>query len=109
MENSKRGILPFRHGIHLSNEQSPKIPEGKERMSMIPYASVVDSLMYVMLCTRPDICYAMGVVSRYQLDPREEHWITVKHILKYLMRTRHYIVVYFSGSLEIVGYTDSDF
>ena len=33
MENSKRGSLPFRHGIHLSKEQSPKTPEQKERMS----------------------------------------------------------------------------
>ena len=61
MENSKRGSLPFRHGIHLSKEQSPKTPEQKEHMSRIPYASAVGSLMYAMLCTRPDICYAVGV------------------------------------------------
>ena len=61
MENSKRGSLPFRHGIHLSKEQSPKTPEQKERMSRIPYASAVGSLMYAMLCTRPDICYVVGV------------------------------------------------
>ena len=65
MENSKRGLLPFRHGIHLSKEQSPKTPEEKELMSKKPYASAVGSLMYAMLCTRPDICYAVGVVSRY--------------------------------------------
>ena len=109
MENSKRGSLPFRHGIHLSKEQSPKTPEQKERMSRIPYASAVGSLMYAMLCTRPDICYAVGVVSRYQSDPGEEHWIAVKHILKYLRRTRDYMLVYSSGSLETIGFTDSDF
>ena len=109
MENSKRGSLPFRHGIHLSKEQSPKTPEQKERMSRIPYASAVGSLMYAMLCTRPDICYAVGVVSRYQSDPGEEHWIAVKHILKYLRRTRNYMLVYSSGSLETIGFTDSDF
>ena len=73
MENSKRGTLPFRHGIHLSKEQSPKTPERKEHMSRIPYASTVGSLMYAMLYTRPDICYVVGVVSRYQSDPGEEH------------------------------------
>ena len=78
-------------------------------MSMMSYTSVVGSLMYAMLCTRPDICYVMGVVSQYQSDPREEHWIAVKHILKYLRRTRDYMLVYSSGSLEIFGYTDSDF
>ena len=109
MENSKRETLPFRHGIHLFKEQSPKTPEKKERMSMISYASAVGSLMYAMLCTMPDICYAMGVVSRYQSDSGKEHWIAVKHILKYLRRTRDYMLVYSSGSLETVGYTDSDF
>ena len=109
MENSKKGTLPFRHGVHLSKEQSPKTLEQKERMSRIPFASAVGSLMYVMLCTRPDVCYAVGIVSRYQSDPGEEHWIAVKHILKNLSRTRDYMLVYSSGSLETIGYIDSDF
>ena len=109
MENSKRGLLPFKHGIHLSKEQSPKTPEEKELMSKKPYASAVGSLIYVMLCTRPDICYAVGVVSRYQSDPEVEHWTTVKHILKYLKRTRDYMLVYSSESLKTLGYTNSDF
>ena len=109
MENSKRGLLPFKHGILLSKEQSPKTPEEKELMSKKPYASAAGSLMYAMLCTRPDICYAVGVVSRYQSDPGVEHWTAVKHILKYLKRTRDYMLVYSSGSLKTLGYTDSDF
>ena len=103
MENSKKGTLPFRHGVHLSKEQSPKTLEQKERMSRIPFASVVGSLMYAMLCTRPNICYAVGIVSRYQSDPGEELWIAVKHILKYLRRTRDYMLVYSSGNLETIG------
>ena len=54
-ENSKKGLLLFRHGIRLSKGQSPKTPEEKELMSKKPYASVVGSLMYAMLCTRLDI------------------------------------------------------
>ena len=73
MKNSKKGILPFRHGVYLSKEQSPKTLEQKERMSRIPFSSAVGSLMYAMLCTRPDICYAVGIVSWYQSDTREEH------------------------------------
>ena len=109
MENSKKGTLPFRHEVHLSKEQSPKTLEQKERMSRIPFSLTVGSLMYVMLCTRPDICYAVGIISRNQSDPGEEHWIVVKHILKYLRRTRDYMLVYSSGSLETISYTDSDF
>lgn len=78
-------------------------------MSRVPYASAVGSLMYAMLCTRPDICYAVGVVSRYQSNPGQEHWVAVKHILKYLKRTRDMMLVYTSNDLVIQGYTDSDF
>ena len=70
-------------------------------MRNCPYASAVGSLMYVMLCTRPDICYAVRIVSRYQSNPGSEHWTTVKNILKYLNRTKHYFLVF--------GGEDSDF
>ena len=65
--------------------------------------------MYAMLCTRPDICYAVGMVARYQSNPGQGHWTAVKHILKYLKRTRDYMLVYQSDSLVPLGYTDSDF
>ena len=65
--------------------------------------------MYAMLCTRPDICYVVGVVSRYQSNPGPKHWIEVKHILKYLRRSRDYMLVYKGGVLNPVGYTNSDF
>ena len=78
-------------------------------MRRIPYASAVGSLMYAMLCTRPDICYAVGVVSRFQSNPGPEHWVGVKHILKYLRRTKYYMLVYSGGDLNLQGYTDSDF
>ena len=84
MQDSKKGFVPFRVGISLSSNQRPKTPAEIERMRGIPYALTVGSLMYVMLCTRPDICIAVGMVSRYQSDPGEEHWIAVKHIFKYL-------------------------
>ena len=49
------------------------------------------------------------MVSRYQPDPGEEHWIAVKHIFRYLWRTRGYMLVFQDESLVPIGYTDSDF
>ncbi|KAA0050040.1 gag/pol protein [Cucumis melo var. makuwa] len=106
MHNSKKGLLPYRYGIHLSKEQCPKTPQEVEDMSNIPYASAVGSLMYVMLCTRPNICYSIGIVSRYQSKPRRDHWTVVKNILKYLRRTKDYMLVYGSKDLILTGYTD---
>ena len=62
-----------------------------------------------MLCTRPDICYAVGIVSRYQSNSRMGHWIAMKHILKYIRRTKDYMLVYSGRDLNLIGYTDSDF
>ena len=65
MQNAHGVLLPIRLGKFLSKEQCPKTPQEVDDMSRVPYASAVGSLMYAMLSTRPDICYAVGVVSRY--------------------------------------------
>ena len=109
MQNSKKGLLSFRHGVPLFDDQRPKTLEEENMMRQIPYASAVGSLIYAMLCTRPDIYYSVGMVSRYQSNLGLKHWQAVKHILKYLRRTRDYMLVYHSEDLIPIGYTDSDF
>ena len=109
MVDFKKGFVPFRVRISLLGNQRPKTPTEIERMREISYASAVRSLMYAMLCTRPDICFVVGMVSRYQSDPYEEHWTAVKHIFKYLRRTRDYMLVYQDESIVPIGYTNSDF
>ena len=78
-------------------------------MSKIPYASAIGSLLYAMLCTRPDIAHAVSVTSRYQSNPGKEHWTSVKCTLKYLRSTKDMFLVFGNGELQIQGYTDSDF
>ncbi|KAK8596896.1 hypothetical protein V6N12_065375 [Hibiscus sabdariffa] len=94
MEESKRGFLPMRHGISLSKEMCPSTPQERERMSQIPYASAIGSIMYAMICTRLDLSYALSMTSRYQANPGEGHWTAVKNILKYLRRTKDVFLVY---------------
>ncbi|KAK8618056.1 hypothetical protein V6N13_115931 [Hibiscus sabdariffa] len=50
----------------------PSTPQERERMSQIPYASTIVSIMYAMICTRPDLLYALSMTSRYQANPGEE-------------------------------------
>ena len=66
MHCSKPVATPVEKCLTLSLDQCPKTDQQKEKMKDVPYASAVGSLMYVMLCTRPDICFAVGLVSRYQ-------------------------------------------
>ena len=111
MQDSKRGFLPMSHGIKLSKSQCPTTKDERERMDKIPNASTIGSIMYAMLCTRPDISYALSMTSRFQSDLSECHWIAVKNILKYLRRTKDIFLIYGGqeGELVISGYTDAGF
>ncbi|KAK8705299.1 hypothetical protein V6N13_048903 [Hibiscus sabdariffa] len=73
MEESKRGLLSMRHGISISKEMCPSTPQERERMSQIPYASAIGSIMYAMICTQPDLSYALSMTSRYQANTGEGH------------------------------------
>ena len=53
-------------------------------MSRIPYFSVVGSLMYAMVCSLPDLAYAVSAVSKYMEKPIKEHWKAVQWIMRYL-------------------------
>ena len=64
--------------------------------------------MYVMLCTRPDICFAVGLVSRFQSNPGPTHWKAVKRILQYLRGIADYMLCYQGRDLHLRGYSDAD-
>ena len=77
-------------------------------MRRVLYASVVGSLMYDMVCTRPDIAYAVAVVSRFLSNLGQLHWEVVKWIMRYLQGTSKLKLTFGSGKPILVGYTDSD-
>lgn len=89
---------PKARGETLSLEMCPRTENEKEDMSRVPYSSVVGNLMYAMMCTRPDICYDVGLVSRYQSNPGRDHWNAVKRIFRYLKGTADYSLCY-SGKI----------
>ena len=82
-------------------------------MSHVPYASAVGSLMYAMVCTRPDIAHAVGVLSRFMSNLGKEHWTPVKRVFKYLHGTSDYGLCYQGRTrlervLDIHGFVDAD-
>ena len=88
MQNAKRGYVPVSQGITISKDQCPKSLDEKDRMNKVSYASAIGSIMYVMVCTRPDVSYTLSMTSRYQSNPGEGHWTAVKNIFKYLKRIK---------------------
>nr|GEZ45129.1 retrotransposon protein, putative, Ty1-copia subclass [Tanacetum cinerariifolium] len=94
MKNSKRGSIPMQEKLKLSKSQGASTPAEMKRMQNVPYASVVGSIMYAVRCTRPDVAFAQNITSRFQQNPGDIHWTTVKNILKYLRNTKDMFLVY---------------
>ncbi|GJY32683.1 retrotransposon protein, putative, ty1-copia subclass [Tanacetum coccineum] len=108
MENSKKWNLPLHHGIKISKDLCPKSNAELDKMSRVPYASAIGSIMYVMTCRRPDVPFALSMVSRRQQNPGEGHWTVVKNILKYLRNTKDMFLVYGGEEeLKVTGYFDA--
>jgi hypothetical protein len=110
MKDSKPGDTPVARGDKFSLKQCHTTDLEKEEMHKVPYASAVGSLMYAQVCTRPDLAFIVGVLGRYLSNPGMQHWIAVKRVMRYLKRTRDFMLTYRkSDNLEIIGYSDSDF
>lgn len=74
------------------------------------YQQAIGSLIYLMISTRPDICYAVTTLSRFMGAPKQAHWNGVKHILRYLKKTLDYGIIYDGiKSPWPVGYADANF
>ena len=78
MQNVKPMNTPFAAYFKLSAAMSPQFIEEEEQMSHVPYASAVGSIMYAMVCTRPDSSHVVSVISRYMGHPGKMHWQAVK-------------------------------
>ncbi|KAL2474655.1 Uncharacterized protein Adt_35391 [Abeliophyllum distichum] len=81
----------------------------KGKKSTKTSTSAIGSIMYEMLCTQLNVSYALSVTSKFQANPGEKHWITVKNILKYLRRTKDMFLVYGGNELRVQGYADANF
>ena len=77
----------------------------------LPYRELVGSLLYLSVISRPDITYAVGVVSRYLDNYDESHWRAAKRILRYLKGTRSFGLLFCNNcpANGLVGYSDADY
>ncbi|GJV49057.1 retrovirus-related pol polyprotein from transposon TNT 1-94 [Tanacetum coccineum] len=100
---------PLGDHFKLSKKQAPKTEASRRRMAKDPYVSAVGSVMYTMVCTRPDIAHAVGVVSRFMSNPGREHWEAVKWLLRYLKGTSKATLCFSRKEVVLEGFSDSDY
>ena len=102
MEDSNPVKTPIETGIKLTKEGDGRTVDATY------FKQIVGSLRY-LTCTRPDICYAVRLVSRYMKSPRQVHLQVVKRIMRYIKGTTTFGLFYSSSKkIEIVRYSDSD-
>ena len=72
------------------------------------YASVIGSLRYASDCTRPDIAYAVGVLSRFTSKPSKDHWLAIQRVMRYLISTKTYGLFYKKYPTGIETFNDAN-
>ncbi|CAM8914247.1 unnamed protein product [Rhodiola kirilowii] len=109
--NCKTVSLPFPAHFDLNKSQCPVTQSEKVKMEKFPYANAIGSIMYAMISTRPDLSYAISVLSRYMSNPGYEHWLAVKWLVAYIASTLDIGLSYSKrcDELDLVGYVDADF
>lgn len=84
MDDSKPVSVPLDSHLKLSKKESPSSKEERAQMTKVSYTSAIGSIIYVMVCTRPNIAHAVVVVSRFMGDLGKQYWEAVKWVLRYL-------------------------
>jgi hypothetical protein len=101
---------PIVKGDRYEDFQCPRNQYELDQIKVVPYASAVRSLQYAQVCTCLDLAFVTGLLGRFQSNPGIEHWKLVKKVLRYLQGMKGLILTYRkSYSLQIIGYSDSDY
>jgi hypothetical protein len=107
MHDAKLVSTPLAARFRLSSALCPVLDDDIEYISRVLYSSAVGSLMYAMVCSRPDLSHALSVVSRYMTNPGKEHWNAVQWIFRYLRGTSSACLQFGKSRDGLVGYVDS--
>ena len=84
MSEATAVTTPLASHFKLRSLKKDELVIEKAQMDKVPYSSVVGSMMYAMIGTRPDLAYAVGVISRFMSKLGRKHWEAVKWVLRYL-------------------------
>ncbi|GJV10897.1 zinc finger, CCHC-type containing protein [Tanacetum coccineum] len=83
------------------------MPNNSQAVSQLEYSRVIGCLVYAMTCTRPDIAFVVGKLSRYTSNPGTRHWQAIQRVLKYLKKIMDYKLTYTAYPSVLKGYTDA--
>ena len=106
MQDAKPKSVPLTASTKLTKDEGEPLDKHK-----YGYSQLIGSLMYLAVCTRPDIAQAVGALARYMTTPTTIHWAAALGVLRYLAGTRGQGICFGRGnsSDQLLGYCDSDY
>ena len=106
MLDCKPVAIPMDPGVDISDDTATEITNE-------PYNELIGSLIYLIQCTRPDLSFAVGMLSRHLKTPTRRDWERAKRVLRYLKGTIGYGIRYSSDEYakndKLVIYSDADY
>jgi hypothetical protein len=120
MADCKPIHTPMIVACKLSMNDCPSTPTEEEFMATLPYRQILGSIRYLVSCTRPDLSYCAGFLSRFMHNPGIAHWQPLKRVLRYLQYTKDTGITYHNFQLQnsshrngylqapLCGWSDSD-
>lgn len=94
-----------------ATEKLPKLAQAEEGVDVKAYQSMLGSLMYLMIGTRPDLAYAVGALSQHAATPGKQHFEALKRAYRYVRATTDHSITYTGGTdgnTNLTGYVDAD-
>jgi hypothetical protein len=109
MEDAYEVATPVDTKVSLEiGENDDLLPDSDDTVDQKKYLAIVGSLMYAALGGRPDISYAVGLLNRFNIDPRKRHLTAAKRVLRYLKGTKNQKLAYKATGKDLTGFVDSD-
>lgn len=100
MDDCKSSPTPMETGLRL--------PKGNQKDNNLDYRGLIGCLMYIAVCSRPDIAHAVSYLSQFNESFSEIHWKAAKRVLRYLKGTINYCLVFQKSGLDVTAYADAD-
>ena len=104
LQDCKPRQLPLSPALQLSAAEGDLLD--KETSS---YSQLVGSLLYLSVCTRPDIAHAVGVLTKFMSAPTSTHWQAAQAVLRYVAGTAQHSLVFGTSTANIIGYSDASY
>ncbi|GBO06102.1 Retrovirus-related Pol polyprotein from transposon TNT 1-94 [Araneus ventricosus] len=101
--------LPISKGVVFTRSQCPQTNHEREEIAEFPYRNLIGCLSFLANRTKPDIGYAVNILSRYQNNPGKEHWKGLLRLLGYVKSTSFYQLNLSCFKPKTVAFSDSDF